>query len=66
LWFYFYFPSYAVALAGLVLSRSRRLDYVLLGWAIFVNLSAGFDLLPNSHFGSQLGLAQATMARVTS
>jgi hypothetical protein len=64
-WFYFYFPSYLLALIGLVLSRSKRLDYVFLGWAIFANLCAGFDLLPNSHFGSQLGLAQATMERVT-
>lgn len=58
-WFYFYFPGYAVPLAGLVLSRSRRLDYVFLGWAIFVNLAAGFDLLPNSQFGLFSGLGSS-------
>jgi hypothetical protein len=62
-WFYFYFPSYALALLGLVLSRSRRLDYLFLAWAIFVNVSSGFDILPNSQFGSQLGLAKATQAQ---
>jgi hypothetical protein len=61
-WFYFYFGGYAVALAGLTVSRSRRLDYLFLAWAIFINLSAGFDLLPNSQFGSQVGLAKATQA----
>ena len=55
-WFYFYFPGYAAALAGLVLSRSRRLDLLFLTWASFVNLSAGFDLLPNSQFGLFSGL----------
>ena len=54
LWFYFYFPSYALALGALVLSRSKRLDCLFLGWAIFVNLSAGFSLLPHSRFGTQL------------
>jgi hypothetical protein len=62
-WFYFYFPSYALALLGLVLSRSRRLDYLFLAWAIFVNVSSGFDILPNSQFGSQLGLAKSTQAQ---
>jgi hypothetical protein len=60
-WFYFYFPSYLLALAGLALSRSKRLDLFFLGWAVFVNLSAGFDLLPNSQFGSQLGLGSTTI-----
>ena len=58
-WFYFYFPGYAAPLAGLVVSRSRRLDYVFLAWAIFVNLSAGFDLLPNSQFGLLSGLGSS-------
>ena len=64
-WFYFYFPGYAAPLAGLLLSRSKRLDCFFMGWAIFINLTAGFDLLPNSHFGSQLGFNSATMERVT-
>lgn len=58
-WFYFYFPSYGLALAGLTLSRSRRLDYLFLAWAIFVNLAAGFDLLPNSQFGLHAGLGSS-------
>lgn len=58
-WFYFYFPGYALPLAGLVLSRSRRLDLVLLAWLIFNNLAAGFDLFPPSQFGAQAGLGSA-------
>jgi hypothetical protein len=56
-WFYFYFAGYPLALTGLVLSRSRRLDYVFLAWAIGINLGAGSDLLPNSEFGKQIGLS---------
>jgi hypothetical protein len=55
-WFYFYFPAYLVAVAGLVLSRSRRWDLVFLAWAIGINLLAGSDLLPGSHWGQQIGL----------
>ena len=55
-WFYYYFPSYVLALAGLVLSRSRRLDMVLLAWALGVNLTSGFDLLPHSQFGQTTGI----------
>jgi|GEM_PF-2178375 len=58
-WFYFYFLSYFFALAGLIISRSRRLDLFFLAWAIFVNVSSGFSFLPNSHFGEQVGLAPA-------
>ncbi|WP_114227456.1 MULTISPECIES: hypothetical protein [Sphingomonas] len=54
-WFYFYFPSYVVALAGLTFSKSRRFDLLCLGWALFVNLSAGSDLLPHSQFGKITG-----------
>ena len=56
-WFYFYFPSYAVALACLTLSRSRRLDLFCLAWALAVNISAGFNLLPNSQFSAKVGLS---------
>jgi len=56
-WFYFYFGGYLVALAGLVLSRSRRLDYALLVWAIGINLLAGSGLGPNSEFGKKVGLS---------
>ncbi len=56
-WFYFYFVGYAAALAGLLLSRSRRLDYVFLIWAIGINLGVGTDLLPNSEFGKKIGLS---------
>ena len=56
-WFYYWFPSYDVALAGLMLSRSRRLDLFFLAWAIVLNVSGGFDLLPYSHFAEQTGLA---------
>lgn len=58
-WFYFYFPSYFLALAGLIVSRSRRLDLFFLAWAIAVGISSGFSLLPNSHFGEKVGLAPA-------
>jgi hypothetical protein len=60
-WFYYYYVSYIAALAGLALSRSRRLDLVLLAWTIFMNVSEGFDLFPPSHFGAQVGLASAQM-----
>lgn len=56
-WFYFYFVGYLIAVAGLVLSRSRRLDYVFLTWAIGINLLAGSDLLPNSEWGKAIGLS---------
>lgn len=56
-WFYYYFPSYLLALAGLTFSRSRGLDLFFLAWAIAVNISGGFSLLPNSQFGEQVGLA---------
>ena len=55
-WFYFNFGGYLVALTGLVLSRSRRLDFVFLGWALAINLLAGADLLPGSHWGHEMGL----------
>ena len=58
-WFYFYFPGYVVPLAGLALSRSRRLDVILLAWLLFNNLAAGFDLFPPSQFGAQVGLGSA-------
>lgn len=59
-WFYFYFMGYALALLGLVLSRSKRLDYVFLVWALAINLGAGSGLLPNSDFGRKIGLSFAT------
>jgi xanthine/uracil permease len=55
-WFYLYFPSYFLSLAGLVISRSRRLDLFLLAWAIAVGISGGFNLLPNSKFAERVGL----------
>ena len=56
-WFYYWFVSYAVALIGLAISRSRRLDLFCLAWAIVLNLSAGFNVpLPNSQFGEDVGL----------
>lgn len=55
-WFYFYFPSYIVALAGLTFSRWRRVDLFCLAWALTVNLSAGSDLLPHSQFGLATGI----------
>jgi hypothetical protein len=56
-WFYYYFLSYFLALAGLIVSSSRRLDLFLLAWAITLNVASGFSLLPNSQFGEQVGLA---------
>ena len=55
-WFYFNFGGYLIALAGLVLSRSRRLDYIFLAWAIGINVAAGTDLLHSSHWGHALGI----------
>lgn len=55
-WFYFYFPSYLLALAGLTFSRSRRLDLVFLAWALANNLIAGSDLFPHSDFGRAIGI----------
>jgi hypothetical protein len=46
-----------IALAGLVLSRSRRLDTIFLVWAIGINLVEGFDLVPASHWGQEIGIA---------
>lgn len=54
-WFYFYFPSYEVALAGLTLSRSRRFDLFFLAWALTVNLSSATDLF-HSQFGRATGI----------
>jgi hypothetical protein len=53
-WFYFYFPSYELALAGLVISRSRRLDFFL-AWALTINLSSATDLF-HSQFGCMIGI----------
>jgi len=55
-WFYFNFGGYLVALAGLVASRSRRLDYVFLAWAIGINVAAGAGLLHGSHWGHQVAI----------
>jgi len=56
-WFYFNFGGYLVALGGLVLSRSRRFDYVFLVWAIGINLAAGTNLLHSSQWGERIGIA---------
>ena len=55
-WFYSNFVGYFVALAGLVASRSRRLDYVFLIWAIGINVAAGANLLPGSHWGHKVAI----------
>ena len=55
-WFYFNFGGYLIALAGLVLSRSRRLDYLFLIWAIGINVAAGADLLHGSEWGHDLAI----------
>jgi len=55
-WFYFNFGGYLVALAGLVLSRSRRLDYVFLVWAIGINFAAGANLLHSSQWGHKIAI----------
>ena len=59
-WFYFYFGGTVISLTGLVLSRRRKLDSLFLAWAIAVNLLAGSDLTPNSHWGTQIGLSFQT------
>ena len=55
-WFYYYFPAYVFALAGLVVSRSRKIDLACLALALSVNLTSGFDLLPHSRFGLATGI----------
>ena len=55
-WFYFNFAGYLIALAGLVLSRSRRLDYAFLAWAIGINIAAGANLLHSSHWGHTVAI----------
>ena len=55
-WFYSNFVGYFVALAGLVASRSRRLDYVFLNWAIGINVAAGANLLPGSQWGHKVAI----------
>lgn len=55
-WFYFNFGGYLIALAGLVVSRSRRLDYVFLVWAIVINVAAGANLLHPSHWGHRVAI----------
>jgi hypothetical protein len=62
-WFYFYIVGYCAALAGLMLSRSRRLDLFFLAWAICVNLTEGSDLTPPSHWGEQIGLSFSAQTR---
>jgi len=59
-WFYFYFAGYLVPVAGLVFSRSRRLDLVFLGCAIAINLMSGSDLFPASEWGTKVGLSFST------
>lgn len=54
--FFFYFPSYLIAIVGLLFSRTRRWDLLFLTWAIFINLASGSDLLPGSRWGQQIGL----------
>jgi hypothetical protein len=58
-WFYFYFPSYLLALGGLVFSRSRRVDIVCLAWVVTVNLVGGTDLV-HSEFGKATGVVPIT------
>ena len=55
-WFYSNFVGYFIALAGLVASRSRRLDYVFLTWAIGINVAAGANLLPGSQWGHKVAI----------
>jgi hypothetical protein len=55
-WFYFNFVGYLIALAGLMLSHSRRLDYVFLVWAIGINVAAGANVLHSSHWGHRLAI----------
>ena len=55
-WFYYYFVAYVAALAGLVISSSRKLDLAFLALALSVNLTSGFDLLPHSRFGQTTGI----------
>ena len=55
-WFYFYFPGYLFALAGLIVSRTRRWNLIFLTGAIGINLISGSDLVPGSHWGQQIGL----------
>jgi hypothetical protein len=55
-WFYFNFGGYLLALAGLALSKSRRVDYICLIWAIGINVAAGTNVLHSSHWGHSIGI----------
>lgn len=55
-WFYFNFGGYLIALAGLVLSGRRGLDYLFLIWAIGINVAAGTNLLHSSQWGHRVGI----------
>ena len=53
---HFNFGGYLIALAGSVLSRSRRLDYLFLIWAIGINVAAGANLLHSSQWGHRVAI----------
>jgi len=55
-WFYFDFVGYLIALAGLVVSRSCRLDNVFLIWAIGINVAVAANLLPGSQWGHKVAI----------
>ena len=64
-WFYFYFVGYLLPVAGLVVSRSKRLDLFFLTCAIALNLISGSDLTPPSQWGARVGLSFSVQQPVT-
>ena len=56
-WFYFYQVGYFAALIGLLFSRTRKYDLAFLTLGLAVNLCAGFDLTPGSHWSDSVGLS---------
>jgi hypothetical protein len=60
---FFLIPSDTITLAGLVSSRSRRIDLFLIAWQIALNPAAGFGRLPESQFAKQIGVATTSHAK---
>ena len=55
-WFFFYQIAYFGPLIGLLFTRRRRTDLLLLATLLVQLLIAGFDLLPGSQWAREIGL----------
>jgi hypothetical protein len=55
-WLYFYIVPYFGGFVGLLVSRSRTIDIILLLMLAASLISSGLDLFPGSKWGNQLGI----------